>query len=50
MSKEKTPEKKKVKAKKRTIRCRNCFMVDTYTLDEKQCRHCGAELFPLDEV
>jgi rRNA maturation endonuclease Nob1 len=42
--------RKRVKAEKRTIRCRNCFMVDSYTEDEKYCRHCGAKLFPMDSV
>lgn len=51
MTKKKTPEKKKkVKTVKRTVRCRNCFMVDSYTADEKKCKHCGAVIFLLDAI
>lgn len=48
--KETTVKKKKEKQEKRTIRCRNCFMVDSYTSDEKNCRHCGAKLFTIDSI
>ncbi len=36
--------------KKITIRCRVCLMVDTYTEDEKVCRHCGSPLFKIDQI
>jgi len=47
--KEKQTEKKERK-EKRTIRCRNCFMVDSYTPEEKKCKHCGAKIFIIDSV
>lgn len=50
MTKKKTTVKKKAKAVKTTIRCRNCFMVDSYAADEKKCRHCGAAIFLMDVV
>jgi len=40
----------KLKKKKVTIRCRVCLMVDTYTLDEEYCRHCGSKLFKIDQI
>jgi ribosomal protein L37E len=54
MTKKKTPvakkKEKKAKVVKRTVRCRSCFMVDSYTVEEKKCRHCGAVIFLLDAV
>ncbi len=51
MTKKKTAEKKKkAKVEKKTVRCRNCFMVDSYTAEEKKCKHCGATIFLLDVV
>jgi DNA-directed RNA polymerase subunit RPC12/RpoP len=42
--------KKKEKVEKRTIRCRDCFMVDSYTVKEDKCRHCNAKIFVIDSV
>jgi len=48
---EETKQKKRKKpVKKITIRCRKCFMVDSYTPNEKKCRHCGAELYLIDAI
>ncbi len=30
------------------IRCRKCFMVDSYLPDEKTCKHCGAIIYRVD--
>ena len=43
-------KEEKLKKKKITIRCRVCLMVDTYTEDEKVCRHCGSKLFKIDQI
>lgn len=51
--KKKTPEKnkkKKARVEKMTVRCRGCFMVDSYTAEEKKCKHCGAAIFLLDVI
>jgi len=48
--KTKKKEEKLKKKKKITIRCRVCLMVDTYTVDEKCCRHCGSKLFDIDQI
>ncbi len=50
MTKKKTQGKKKEHAEKRTVRCRNCFMVDSYTAEEKKCKHCGVEIYLIDAV
>ncbi|MBN1444708.1 MAG: hypothetical protein JW957_01200 [Candidatus Omnitrophica bacterium] len=50
MTKKKIQGKKKKTAEKRTIRCRNCFMVDSYTAEEKKCRHCGIDIYLIDAV
>ena len=50
MTKKKIQVKKKKTEEKRTIRCRNCFMVDSYTAEEKKCRHCGIDLYLIDAV
>ena len=47
--------KKMEKKKKITIRCRKCFMVDTYEIEkedekEQKCRHCGEKIYKIDEV
>ncbi|HON05523.1 MAG TPA: hypothetical protein P5065_03555 [Candidatus Ratteibacteria bacterium] len=39
---------KKVSIEKINIRCRTCFVIDGYALDEKNCRHCGSRLFLID--
>jgi len=49
----KSPEKEKqIKIMpvnvKVNIRCRTCFVVDGYTLDENNCKHCGSLLFHID--
>lgn len=43
---------KKIKAEtvKKTIKCRRCFMSDSYAPDQKKCFHCGAEIFDIDAI
>ncbi|MCX8082838.1 MAG: hypothetical protein N3D17_05530 [bacterium] len=50
MNKKEKEIEKKERIDKRTIRCRICFMVDSYTPDEKKCKHCGAKIFIIDSV
>ncbi len=40
---EKTPETK-------AIKCRRCFMIDSYTPKQKKCFHCGALIYDIDAV
>lgn len=45
--------KKMEKKKKITIRCRKCFMVDTYEIEEgkeTKCKHCGEKIYIIDAV
>ncbi|MCS7181324.1 MAG: hypothetical protein NZ891_08280 [bacterium] len=50
----KKDEKMKTKTKvKITIRCRKCFMVDSYIIEEdkeNKCRHCGAKIYKIDTI
>ncbi len=32
------------------IRCRNCNIIDGYSLENDKCRYCGAKLYPIDRV
>ncbi|HOL22284.1 MAG TPA: hypothetical protein PLQ41_05475 [bacterium] len=50
MTKKEKRTEKKERQEKRTIRCRNCFMVDSYTSEEQKCKHCGAKIFIIDSV
>lgn len=50
MTKKEKGIEKKERTEKRTIRCRNCFMVDSYTSEEKKCKHCGAKIFIIDSI
>jgi len=43
-------EKIEVVEEKINIRCRNCFMVDGYTKQEHQCKHCGTKIYIIDSV
>jgi len=44
----------KMKTKRKiTIRCRKCFMVDSYIIEEKKeikCKHCGAKIYIIDSI
>ncbi|MCM8804156.1 MAG: hypothetical protein NC833_02745 [Candidatus Omnitrophica bacterium] len=45
--------KKSEKRKKITIRCRKCFMVDSYEIEEKKeikCKHCGSKIYKIDSI
>jgi len=50
--------KKEVKMKTRTkpkitVRCRKCFMVDSYIIEEGKeikCNHCGAKIYKIDSI
>ncbi|MCM8784699.1 MAG: hypothetical protein NC827_00380 [Candidatus Omnitrophica bacterium] len=50
--------KKEIKTKtktkpKITIRCRKCFMVDTYIIEEGKeikCKHCGSKIYTIDAI
>jgi ribosomal protein L37E len=37
-------------AEKKAVKCRRCFMVDSYAPTEKKCFHCGAAIFYIDSV
>jgi len=39
-----------LKSSSGNFRCRNCLMVDGYSLEEKKCRWCGQELYEMDKV
>lgn len=45
---------KKEKKKKVTIRCRRCFMVDSYVIEtekkEIKCKHCGEKIYLIDTI
>jgi ribosomal protein L37E len=50
-------KKMEKKNKKVTIRCRKCFMVDSYKIEEHddkkkeyKCKHCGEKIYLIDEV
>jgi len=44
------------KKKKITIRCRRCFMTDSYEIEENdkkkeyKCKHCGEKIYLIDEI
>lgn len=45
--------KQKIEKKKRTIKCRRCFMIDTYYTEEiekgkSKCYHCGEKIYDID--
>jgi len=46
----KKQQKKQVTTEKKAIRCRRCFMIDSYAPDQKKCFHCGAILYEIDAV
>jgi|GEM_PF-1969322 DNA-directed RNA polymerase subunit RPC12/RpoP len=36
-----------------TVRCRKCFMVDSYEIEEGKeikCKHCGAKIYIIDSI
>ena len=50
--KSKKQEKDKIEKMvgKKAIRCRRCFMVDSYAPSQKKCFHCGAKIYEIDAV
>ena len=32
------------------IRCRRCFFVDGYTVEEKACHNCKEEIYEIDKI
>lgn len=42
----------KPKKKKVTIRCRTCFMTDSYVIENEnlKCRHCGSKIYIIDAL
>jgi len=49
-AKKKKKSGKEKEAEKKAIKCRRCFMVDSYAPAQKKCFHCGAAIFYIDAV